>query len=94
MERIALLIGLFIVPGWLLWLGHRLRDRTAAGRGAFWGGVIGHSSALVIALVALHFPPVLWTGGARSLVAFWAMLIGGIGGAAIGAMRARETDTA
>ena len=49
-ERIALLLGLFGAPAILLWLGHRLRDRTARQRGAFWGGAIGHSVAIVVVM--------------------------------------------
>lgn len=89
MARFALLLGLFIVPALLLWLGHRLRDRTPRQRGAFWGGVIGHTAALLIALLALHFPPVLWTGDVRIAIAFWAMVVGTAAGAAIGSRRAR-----
>lgn len=87
--RWALLVGLFIVPAVLLWLGHRPRRRTPVQRGAFWGGVTGHGAAMLITLGALHFPPVLWTGGLRDIVAFWAMLLGGAAGALIGALRAR-----
>lgn len=87
--RYALVIGLLVVPAVLVWLGHRLRDRTPAQRGAFWGGVIGHTLALLVALLALHFPPVLWSGGVRSLIAFWLMIIGAAAGALVGALRAR-----
>jgi hypothetical protein len=87
--RLALLMGLFVVPALLLWLGHRLRDRSPAQRGAFWGGVIGHSIALPIGLLGLHYPPVLWAGDARILIAFWIMLLGGALGAAVGALRAQ-----
>ena len=87
MARAALLIGLLVMPMLLLWLGHRLRDRSAVQRGAFWGGVIGHTTALIIALVALHYPPVMLTGGMRSTVALWAMVALGAAGAALGALR-------
>ena len=87
MARAALLIGLLVVPMLLLWLGHRLRDRSAIQRGAFWGGVIGHSAALIIALIALHYPPVMLTGGVRSAVALWALVACGAAGAAAGALR-------
>jgi len=85
----ALLLGLVVVPTLLLWLGHRLRDRTATQKGAFWGGVIGHSIALLVAIYALHMPAVVWTGGPREMLAFWSMLLGGAVGALIGGMRAR-----
>jgi uncharacterized membrane protein len=88
MARIALLIGLVFVPLALLALGHRLRERTRAQRGAFWGGVIGHSAAVLIAVTALHYPPMLWTTDERVLIAFWSMLLGGTVGAAAGWLRA------
>lgn len=89
MARLALLIGLIIIPALLLWLGHGLRKRSPRLRGAYWGGVIGHTAALVIAVVALHFPPVLWTGHVRIAIAFWTMCVGAVAGAAIGSIRAR-----
>jgi uncharacterized membrane protein YkvI len=89
MARFALLLGLLVIPALLLWLGHRLRDRTPRQRGAFWGGIIGHTAALLVALLALHFPPVLWTGNVRTAIAFWLMCVGAAAGAAIGALRAR-----
>jgi uncharacterized membrane protein YkvI len=90
MARLALLIGFFVVPALLLTLGHRLRDRTALQRGAFWGGVVGHAAALLVAILALHFPPVLWESDARVALAFWSMLLGGATGVAAGAAFARR----
>jgi uncharacterized membrane protein YkvI len=89
MSRAAFLLGLLIVPALLLWLGHRLRDRSPAQRGAFWGGVIGHSAALIVAVTLLHYPPVMWTGAVRSAIAMWVMLLGAAAGAALGAVRRR-----
>lgn len=91
--RLALLLGLFVVPLFLLLLGHRLRDRGRRQRAAFWGGVIGHTSALFVSITALHYPPVIWSSQARVLIAFWLMLIGGVAGATIGALlTGRKTD--
>jgi uncharacterized membrane protein len=89
MARLAFLTGLLIVPGVLLWLGHRLRDRTPAQRGAFWGGVTGHTMAIIIAITLLHYPPQMWTGAVRSAMAMWVMLLGAVTGALLGALRAR-----
>lgn len=83
---LALLLGFFIVPFCLLLLGHRLRDRSDRSRAAFWGGVIGHTSALLVSMTALHYPPVLWSSHARVLIVFWLMLLGGVVGAAVGAL--------
>lgn len=83
---IAFLLGLFVAPAVLLWLGHRLRSRGAAAFGAFWGGVIGHSLALVAMLVAAHWPPVLWVEGSlRAGIVFGSLLGASILGAGIGA---------
>lgn len=91
-ERVALLLGLFGAPAVLLWLGHRLRDRTARQRGAFWGGAIGHTIALVVALVAALLPPIWWHEGGflRDFAVHWSLLIGAIAGAAAGALRATD----
>jgi peptidoglycan/LPS O-acetylase OafA/YrhL len=88
--RTAFLIGLFAVPALLLALGHRLRGRTPAQRRAFWGGVIGHTAAMLVAVVALHYPPTLWSDGARSVLALWAMLLGGAAGGVLGAISGRR----
>lgn len=90
MANLALLFGLFVFPAWLLWLGHRLRDRTATQKGAFWGGVIGHTVAIIVALLSLHVPGVVWTDGPRVLLAFWSLLLGGVLGALAGGVRARR----
>lgn len=83
---IIFLLGLFAAPAVLLWLGHRLRGRGAAAFGAFWGGVIGHSLALVAVLVAAHWPPVLWVEGSlRAGIVFGSLLGASILGAGIGA---------
>lgn len=88
MAKLMLLAGLFVVPTALLALGHRLRERSRRQRGAFWGGVIGHSIALLVAVAAMHWPPVLWTTDARAALVFGTMLAGGVAGAALGALRA------
>lgn len=89
-ERIALLLGLFGAPAALLWLGHRLRDRSARQRGAFWGGAIGHGIAIVVAVIAALFPPIWWHEGGvlRDFAVHWSMLIGAVAGGAAGALRA------
>ena len=89
MTRVALLAGLFGVPAFLLWIGHRLGERSPVERGIFWGGVIGHSVGLLFALIALHYPPVVWSGDLRITIAFWFMLVCGVIGAIVGALRAR-----
>ncbi len=83
---IIFLLGLFAAPAVLLWLGHRLRGRGAAAFGAFWGGVVGHTLALVAMLITAHWPPVLWVeGSVREGIIFVSLLTASILGAAIGA---------
>lgn len=87
LSLLALLAGLFIVPVALLWMGHRLRRRTPAWRGAFWGAVAGHTLGMLVTLAALHYPPVLWgDGGWRTTLVHGAMLLGAAAGGAIGWM--------
>lgn len=92
-ERVALLAGLFAVPVLLLWLGHRLRDRTARQQGAFWGGVTGHAVGLTVTLVAAVKPAVWWAGGPflRDFAVHWTPMLLAIGGLAIGALLSRRT---
>lgn len=87
----ALLGGLIAAPIAVLWLGHRLRDRSATARGAFWGGVIGHAAGLLVMLVASMAPPVLWEGdAARQAGVYWAPLLLAAAGLAAGAIRGRR----
>ena len=86
-EHLALLLGLFGAPALLLWLGHRLRYRPAVWRRVFWGGVIGHSLALLALMIVTMVPPILWEGGvrARDVAVHWTLALGAVVGGAIGA---------
>jgi len=87
LSLLALLAGMFIVPVGLLWLGHRLRRRTAPSRGVFWGAVAGHTLGMLASVAAMHVPAVPWAGGdARTIIVHWGMLLGAILGGAIGWM--------
>ena len=88
-ERVALLVGLFVVPALLLALGHHLRRRPRVWRRVFWGAVVGHSLALLVTMVAALFPPIWWAGGSfwRDAAVHWSLLFGGLLGAAFGAWR-------
>jgi hypothetical protein len=87
LSHVALLIGLFVAPAVLPWLGHRLRRRTPRMRAVFWGATIGYGLGLLATLAALHVPPVLWIGGdARTALVHGGMLLGAVLGAAIGGM--------
>lgn len=87
LEHWALLVGLFVVPASLLAIGHRLRRRPLIWRRVFWGGVIGHSLALLALMIVTMYPPVVWEGGlrARDVAVHWSMVLGGVVGGVIGA---------
>ena len=88
MGRIALLLGLFAVPALLLLAGHHWRHTGPRVRGAFWGGVIAHSGAAVLATVAGVLWPVEWESDdtVRGFLGFWSMLVLSGAGATIGAL--------
>jgi hypothetical protein len=86
MHHAALLAGLFLVPLAALLLGHRLARRPARQRALFWGIVVGHTAAALVASVAALHLPVRWSDAdlLRGLLGFWAMPLGGVVGGAIG----------
>ena len=88
MGRMALLIGLFAAPAFLLWAGHHWRHRSARVRGAFWGGLIAHTIAALVATVAGLYRPAEWAGtdAWRGFFGFWSMLVFFAIGAVIGAI--------
>ena len=92
LHHLGLLIGLFLVPLLALAIGHRLTRRPARQRAVFWGLVIGHTIAALLATVAALYLPVRWSDADvwRGLLGFWAMPIGGGVGAAVGWMTAGE----
>jgi hypothetical protein len=95
MGRIALLLGLFAVPAFLLWAGHHWRHRSNAVRGAFWGGLIAHTAAALLATVAGLYRPAEWAASDlwRGFLGLWSMLVLFAIGAAIGAVvGARSAD--
>lgn len=88
LSAVLLLVGLFVVPVVLLWLGHGLRYRDAREKGAFWGGVIGYGAALGAFLVLTLVPPVGWAGSpARGLAVEAVLIVVPLLGAAVGAFR-------
>lgn len=90
LDGIGLLLGLFVAPGILLPLGHRLRHRSAQAKRMFWGGVVGHTVGACVTMIALMLPPVMWQSGTlRIIAAHWAMAIGFAIGAVFGAARSR-----
>lgn len=93
LENFALLLGLFVVPALLLAIGHRLRRRPPVWRRIFWGGVIGHSLAVLVTLAAAHYPPIGWEGGPRlrDHAVHWSLVLGaGLGGVVAASLRPRQ----
>ena len=87
----AMLAGIFLVPAALLWLGHRLRRRSARIRAVFWGAVIGHVAAMACAHVAL-MPPEEWSPDdrLRGALGFWSFLVLPVVGGLVGFLRSRR----
>ena len=87
---VVFLAGLFVVPVVLLWWGHRIRKLDGWKRRAFWGAIVGHSLAGVLAVTFGMIPPEAWTSGetVRGFFGFWTMLLfpllGGVGAAVMG----------
>ena len=89
---LALLLGAFVMPGVLLWLGHRLRRRPPRWRGAFWGGLAGHLIALVVGSIAAMTPAAQWSADdtLRGAFGFWSFLVLPVVGAVVGMLRAHR----
>lgn len=83
LNLIAFLTGLFVVPIWLLLLGHKLRRRSRRAQRVFWGGVVGYCVAGTLAVIGGMIPPEAWVPGEtiRGLIGYWAMLVGPVFGA-------------
>ena len=89
-SRIALLLGLLVVPLLALKLGNRFRDQGARHRRIFWGAVLGHTLGMAMTMVAALLPPIVWQEGTflRTVLVFWSMLLGGAAGALLGGLTA------
>ncbi|MEP7380331.1 MAG: hypothetical protein ABI910_01525 [Gemmatimonadota bacterium] len=77
MSITAFLTGLYLVPLVLLAWGHRIRRTTPRGQRAFWGAIIGHCVAGLLALSFGILTPELWpdTDAVRGFFGLWAMLL-------------------
>lgn len=91
LQQMALLAGLFIVPGTLLSIGHRLRRRSPRLQSAFWGAIAAHILASLAVLWFSMIPAEGWqsTDMLRGAIGFWSLLIAPVVGGALGAMRAK-----
>lgn len=89
---IAFALGLFGVPLALLAIGHRLRRRSPRVRAMFWGGIVGHCVAAVLAVVWGMTPPDAWepTETARGFAGLWSLLLFPLVGAALAALTSQR----
>ena len=85
------LIGLFGVPLALLRWGHGLRKHPPRYRRAFWGAVIGHCVAAILAVTLGMIPPETWTSEetVRGFFGLWSLLLLPVAGAITGALTYR-----
>lgn len=92
---LALLAGLFVIPAFLLYLGHRLRRRSRRARAVFWGALFGYILAGLVAVVYSMIPPEAWTSAdvTRGFFGFYGMLAGGLLGALVGLLASRGPST-
>ncbi len=83
---LALLTGLFVIPGIMLYVGHRLRRRSFRARRIFWGMFFGHTAGALLATWYSMIPPELWSSSDfwRGAFGFYGMLLGGLIGGLIG----------
>ena len=89
LNLIGLVIGLFIVPAWLLLEGHGLRRRSKRTRRVFWGGVLGHTIGIAPMTMAAIMPAELWGADdpLRVFLVYWALVAGTLLGVLIGFLR-------
>ena len=93
-HQLAMLLGLFVVPGVALAVGHRLAKRGPVARNVFWGLVAGHTVAALAAVWVAMTTPEFWVAGdrLRGTVGYWGMLVLPLVGAAIGLARGRGRE--
>jgi hypothetical protein len=88
----AMMVGVFLVPALLLWAGHRLRRRNVRVQRAFWGGIGGHVTALLVGTLAAMMPPEQWSAddALRGALGLWSWVLLPTLGALAGAVSARR----
>ena len=85
------LLGLYVMPLVLLAWGHKIRRLSPKSRRAFWGAIIGHCVAGVLAMTLGMIPPESWTSEEtiRGFFGLWALLVLPLAGGAAGALTTR-----
>ena len=83
---LVFIVGLFIVPLALLAVAHKLRRRSPRTRTAFWGAILGHIVAALVATTWGMIPAETLTPQetARGAASLWTLLVFPLAGAAIG----------
>jgi hypothetical protein len=83
---LVFIVGLFIVPIALLVVAHKLRRRSPRTRTAFWGAILGHIVAAIVATTWGMIPAETLTPQetARGAASLWTLLAFPLAGAAIG----------
>lgn len=89
---VVALLGIFGVPGWLLWKGEGYRRMSARGIRAWRGGVVGYGVSLLGVAALLLLPPYLWPPANPWIAASISggLLLGPVAGAALGAATTNE----
>ena len=89
---LAFIVGLFLVPLALLMVAHKLRRRSPRTRAAFWGAVLGHVLAAVLATTWGMIPAETLTPQetGRGAAALWSLLAFPLVGGAIGWIKAQS----
>ena len=90
------IVGLFLVPIALLIVAHRLRRRSSRTRAAFWGAMVGHVAAAVIAMTWGMIPAETLTPQetARGIASLWSLFLLPLIGALIGWVKPRSSRMA
>lgn len=93
---IVFIAGLFLVPIALLIVAHRLRRRSSRTRAAFWGAIVGHIAAAVLAVTWGMIPAETLTSQetARGVASLWSLLLLPLIGAFIGWMKPQSSRMA
>ena len=73
----VLLLGIFGVPLWLLFAGHRVWRRSPLHRRFFRGAVFGHCIATMLATFLAVLPPHMWAANdiVRGALGVWSLVV-------------------
>jgi hypothetical protein len=88
---VVFIVGLYVVPIVLLAWGHKIRRLSPKSRRAFWGAIIGHCVAGILAVTLGMIPPEAWTSEEtiRGFFGLWALFLLPLIGGATGALTTR-----